>query len=320
MEKKFSHLSEDQRYVIHNGLARGLTQAMIAELIGKDPSCISREIKRNTGKRGYRPKQAHQKSKERQFKRTSAFTEFARSYILHLLKSDWSPEQIHGRLKALGWQDVPSHEWIYRNICYHPTTREEVKPHLRHPKPYRKHGAAANEKRGRIPNRRSIHEREAQADNCTHIGHHEGDTVIGRNHKGALLTLVERKSLFTHIAAMPNRKSSSTISHCIQQLRSAGARSVTFDNGKEFAEHERLNEFGIDTYFADPYHSWQRGKNENTNGLIRQYLPKWAKLDKVTQAEAEWIARRLNNRPRKSLGWQTPSEVFAGVNNLAFGC
>ena len=221
---------------------------------------------------------------------------------------------------------IPRRQYRYfsapanRNICYHPTTREEVKPHLRHPKPYRKHGTAANEKRGRIPNRRSIHEREAQADNCTHIGHHEGDTVIGRNHKGALLTLVERKSLFTHIAAMPNRKSSSTISHCIQQLRSAGARSVTFDNGKEFAEHERLNEFGIDTYFADPYHSWQRGKNENTNGLIRQYLPKWAKLDKVTQAEAEWIAQRLNNRPRKSLGWQTPSEVFAGVNNLAFGC
>lgn len=150
------------------------------------------------------------------------------------------------------------------------------------------------------------------------IGDFEGDTIIGKHHKGALLTLVDRKSLYVHIVHLgKNRLSKPTIDACISRLKLSHAYSVTFDNGKEFAEHERLSQQGIETYFADPYRSNQRARNENTNGLIRHFLPKSTSFEQVTYAQIKNIEDKLNHRPRKTLGWRTPSEVMADFHTVA---
>ena len=141
---------------------------------------------------------------------------------------------------------------------------------------------------------------------------------IGKHHKGALLTLVDRKSLYVHIVHLgPTRASSQTITCALDPLQMSHAYSVTFDNGKEFSEHKRITDAGIETYFADPYKSIQRARNENTNGLIRQYLPKSSSFDGVSNEQIEQIEFALNHRPRKTLGWYTPSEVMAGFYTVA---
>ena len=165
---------------------------------------------------------------------------------------------------------------------------------------------------------RHLIEAKWSPDQRQRIGDFEGDTVIGKHHKGALLTLVERKSLYVHIVHLgATRVSAKTIGHCIDRLKMSHAHSVTFDNGKEFSEHQRLTNQGIDTYFADAYCSNQRARNENTNGLIRQYLPKSSSFEHIGQERIQQIEDALNNRPRKSLGWRTPSEVMARFYTVA---
>lgn len=316
--KHYTQLSQEERYNISATVKSNTSKSELAREMNRHRSTIYREIKRNKGQRGYRPKQAHALAQQRCYRKISEFTDLALAYISHLIRNGWSPEQIAGRLHQAGWSDVPSHEWIYQYIYQEKAKGCDLHKHLRHQKTYRKRGFKNNDRRGQVVNRQSIHCRDAVIDHRKRCGDFEGDTIIGKRHKGALLTLVDRKSLYTHIVHLGiNRVSSKTIGHCIERLKMSHAYSVTFDNGKEFAEHERLSYRGIDTYFADAYRSNQRARNENTNGLIRQYLPKSSSFEHVTQAQIQDIEDTLNHRPRKSLGWQTPSEVMAGFFTVA---
>ena len=315
---QYTQLSQDERYEIYAALKSKSSISMLALELGRSRSTIYREIKRNTGLRGYRAKQAQKLTVERRYRSCSEFTDFAIGYIQHLIGLDWSPEQIAGALTRRGWPDVPCHEWIYQYIYQDKANGGHLHQHLRRQKTYRKRGYKNTDRRGQLIDRTSIHCRDEVIDQRLRLGDFEGDTVIGKNHKGALLTLVDRKSLYVHIVHLgATRRSPKTISEALVRLRCSHAYSVTFDNGKEFAEHGRLTQAGIETYFADPYRSNQRARNENTNGLIRQYLPKSSSFDHILDKDIEHIELKLNHRPRKSLGWFTPSEIMASFYTVA---
>ena len=316
--KQYTQLSQEERYDIQAALKSKTSVTELSRTLNRSRSTIYRERSRNQGKRGYRAKQAHELSKARHYKRISAVTEFGKGYIECLLRQGWSPEQISGALKHRGWDDVPSHEWIYQYVYSNKAAGGDLHAYLRHQKTYRKRGLKGNDRRGQLVNRTSIHARSQEIEERQRLGDFEADTIIGKHHKGAILTLVERKSLYTHIVHLgATRASKKTIGCCIERLQLSHAYSVTFDNGKEFAEHQQLQTRGIDTYFADPYRSNQRARNENTNGLIRQYLPKSSAFDTVLDTQIQAIEEALNNRPRKSLGWFTPSQVMANFYTVA---
>lgn len=316
--KKYTQLSQDERYEIYVALKSKTSLSVVARELGRSRSTIYREIKRNIGQRGYRAKQAQQFSNDRQFHCKTKLTAFALHYIRYLIELDWSPEQISGALAKRGWLDVPSHEWIYQYIYDDKANGGKLYQHLRRQKKYRRRGYKNTERRGQFVDRTSIHCRDSVIDQRERVGDFEGDTVIAKNHKGAILTLVDRKSLYVHIVHLgETRQSTKTITKAIERLKESHAHSVTFDNGKEFSEHRRITDAGIDIYFADPYRSNQRARNENTNGLIRQYLPKSTPFDQVSEERIREIESTLNDRPRKSLGWHTPSEIMAGFYTVA---
>lgn len=281
--KQYTHLTQEQRYQISALKKTKTSHSEIARIIGCNKSTISREIKRNTGQRGYRPKQAHEFATARKAKNSESITPFGWSYIEHLLKQKYSPEQITGRLNMLGWQDVPCHETIYKHIYADKKANGDLYTHLRCQKKYRKRGLAGQDRRGQIPSRNDISERPSIIEDRQRLGDYEGDTVIGHGHKGVLVTLVDRTTRETKIKVLPNRKADVVADACTQLLKQEQTRSITFDNGKEFALHEMIaNKLNADIYFARPYHSWERGTNENTNGLIRQFLPKSMSFDRVS--------------------------------------
>jgi IS30 family transposase len=312
----YKQLSKEERYTISAELQRGTFLREIARLLFRSVSSISREIKRNTGLRGYRPKQAQDKAKKRRHLKTSKLGAFAIAFVTHLLGKKWSPEQIHGALSAKGWLEVPSHEWIYQFIYEDKKRGGHLYRHLRAQKTYHKR-TGIRDRRGAITGRISIHERPIEIDKRERLGDFEGDTIVGAKHQGALLTLVERKSLLTLMQLLPSKHAENMAQTCIKLLKSVAALSVTFDNGKEFAAHQRLREARIDTFFADPYCSIQRARNENTNGLIRQYLPKGCSFSGVSHDEIQFIQDSLNHRPRKTLNWLTPYQVLSGYVSVA---
>jgi IS30 family transposase len=316
--KQYIHLTQEQRYQIAALLKTKISYSEISRIIGCNKSTISRELTRNKGKKGYRPKQAHEFARKRKANNREHITAFGWAYIEHLLNQKYSPEQITGRLKILGWHSVPSHEAIYQHIYADKKAGGTLHTHLRCQKRYRKRYLAGQDRRGQIPNRNDISERPAIIDNRQRLGDYEGDTVIGHGHKGVLVTLVDRTTRETKIKALPNRKSDAVATACIELLSDEQARSITFDNGKEFASHETIaNTLGADIYFARPYHSWERGTNENTNGLIRQFLPKSMSLDAISNETVKMIEDNLNNRPRKVLGFRTPLEVKSNFGRVA---
>lgn len=315
MEKSpYTHLTASERYHINLLTRDGFGPTYIARSLGRDKGTVSREIKRNSGQRGYRHKQAQIKAQERRAAiPKQQLNEFAWGYVEHLLAQEqWSPEQIHYGLTARGWADVPSAEHIYRHIYTHKT---RLVKHLRGRKSYRKRYASGQQKRGKIPNRRDIDERPAIIETRERLGDMEGDTIIGKAHQGALLTVVERRSRYLFAAPLQAKTAASTAHACVEALQHARAHSITFDNGLEFAKHEHISQkLNVDIYFAKPYHSWERGQNENTNGLLRQYFPKSTNLKNVTNEQVQYAVKRLNNRPRKVLNWKTPADVWAQVN------
>lgn len=316
--KHYTHLTQEERYQISLLLQAKTSPSEIARILGRHKSTISREIRRNKGKRGYRPKQAHRLAIERKSMKSPTITDFGWSYVEHLLHLKYSPEQITGRLKMLGWRDVPSHEAIYQHIYADKKSGGELYKHLRCQKTYRKRSLKGQDRRGQIVNRQDIEERPAIIEQRTRIGDYEGDTVVGKGHQGVLVTLVDRTTRETKIKALPNRKAQLVADTCIGLLQGEHALSITFDNGKEFAKHDLIAEtLNTDIYFAKPYHSWERGTNENTNGLIRQFLPKSQRLDNVPDEVIQDIENNLNNRPRKVLGFKTPLEVKSSFNCVA---
>lgn len=312
----YKQLTEAERYQIYGFKAAGYSQQMIAEELGRSPSTISRELARNAGLRGYRPKQAQQLSDERrrQANKYRKVDEQAMAWIETLLNQDLSPEQISGYL-ARHRRLKLSHETIYRYIYRDQAAGGILYLRLRHvPKGYRKR-YGSYQSRGQIVDRISIEQRPAVVDRKNRLGDWEGDTIIGKGRKSALLTLVERKSLYTVIVILTSRSATELADKLIRTMNQFKAvfKTLTVDNGKEFADHKAIAKYlEAKIYFAHPYSSWERGINENTNGLIRQYLPKGTDFNELGEEDIQNVMDKLNNRPRKTRNYKTPNELFLG--------
>lgn len=315
--KQYTQLNQEQRYHISGLSKSGWNQTQIADEIGVNKSTISREFRRNKGQRGWRPKQAQSFRNERKQAcingKQFSLNEWAE--VDRLTRADLSPEQVSNRLELEGGLQI-SPEIIYLHIYADKRNGGDLHQHLRSQKPRRKRYASGQERRGTIRNRISIDERPDIVAQKTRIGDWEGDTVIGKNHKGGLVTLAERKSRYV-LAGHIRSKHAAGVTAVTTRLLSPHkdkCHTITFDNGKEFAEHERMaTELNAEIYFAHPYRSWERGLNENSNGLLRQYFPKGMELTDISEEHVQWAVERLNHRPRKVLGYRTPHEVFFGV-------
>lgn len=311
----YTQLTEVQRYQIHTLLKNNFTQLFIANDLGVSASTISRELKRNKGDRGYRPLQANQKAINRRHGATkhTKMTNEMKEVITGYLKQDWSPEQIFGFLKKSGG-DWVSYETIYQFILEDKSNGGFLYKHLRHSGKKRKKRYGAADRRGEIKNRVSIDKRPKSVEKRERIGDWEIDLIIGQNHQGALVTIVDRLSLKTLIAKVERKQSDLVAQSTIKLLlpyKKDTVHTITADNGKEFSGHELISKkLEAAFYFAHPYSSWERGTNENTNGLIRQYFPKKSSFENITEEDIKLVMDRLNNRPRKCLGYRTPNQVF----------
>ena len=311
--RNYKHLTLEQRYQIAALLRERLSCNQIARNLGVASSTISREIRRNIGTYLYAPKVAHRLALDRRSDKSwRRIAPSAWQLVRSLLQEfQWSPQQISGWLKRV-FAIAISHEWIYQFVLRDKANGGDLHKHLRCRKKRRcRYGTY--EKRSPIPDRVGIEERPAEAEARESIGHWEADTIIGKGRKSAIVTLVERRSRRTWMRRVA-RKNASEVAHAmIRLLESVRAKvaSITCDNGTEFAHHRRVSaSLKAAVFFADPYSSWQRGTNENTNGLIRQYLPKGTDFREISDQEIETIMNKLNNRPRKTLGYRTPNEVF----------
>ena len=308
----YTQLTQEERYQIYALKKAGHIQAEIARVIGRNPGTISRELRRNRGLRGYRPDQAHNLAlMRRQDKIQPRLSEHIWQQVEALIREEWSPQQIVGRVAMEQGVSI-SHEWIYQYVYADQRSGGDLYRFLRCQKLRRKR-YGSYDRRGCIPNQVSIDDRPAIVDSKRRFGDWEGDTVIGKGHRGALVTLVERKSLYTVIRAVLYKTAEAVRNAVVDGLTPYIDRvhTITYDNGREFADHEGMaSDLEARIYFAHPYASWERGLNENTNGLIRQYFPKDRDLTTVTKCEIENAMDKLNHRPRKSLGYRTPYEVF----------
>lgn len=309
-------LTKAQRYTIQILKEEGFTQSVIAIRVGKDKSVISREIKRNSdGRNGkYSADLAERKCRNRHKnkKKRLCFTSVIQQKTEELLREDYSPEQIVGVLKQQGEASV-SHERIYKHIWANKKEGGELYKHLRNRgKRYRKRGAI-KDRRGQIPDKVGIENRPEIVDEKTRIGDLEIDLVIGKNHKKAILTVNDRATGKAKIALLESKTAAEVKEKLEKMLKEwkPFLKTITSDNGKEFALHKDIaKSLEIDYYFARPYHSWERGANENFNGLLRQYFPKKYDFNLITPQDIENVENKLNNRPRKRFGYLTPNQVY----------
>ncbi len=301
----YTHLTQEERYQIYALKKAGHKQSEIAHVLERSKSTISRELARNCGQRGYRPKQAHCLSIERHAMNARTIDDATWQFAKEKLMLQWSPEQISGHATI-------SPETVYQHVYADKRAGGLLWKNLRCQK-QRKKRYGKMDRRGMIPNRLSIEDRPAIVETRSRIGDWEADTIIGKNHCQAIVSIVERKTGFTLIRKV-KRKTAQEVSQAMTALLKPYRKqvhTVTSDNGREFAGHEEIAAMlKADFYFAHPYSSWERGTNENTNGLIRQYFPKNRDFTTITQQEIDTAMERLNNRPRKRLGYQTPNQVF----------
>lgn len=310
---RYNQLTLEKRYHISALIKQGYSQKDISIELNVHPSTISREIKRNsTGRYNAELAQIQYHKRVISKKKRKAITKPIEKYIREKLKQDWSPEQIAGRIKV-DKNITIHHETIYRFIYANKASNGRLYLHLRHKnKKYHKR-TQVYQKRGTIKNRICISKRPKIVDTKKRIGDWEIDTIIGANHKGALVTIVDRASKFTLIKKVHSKQADVVtqatldLLHPIKHL----THTITSDNGKEFAYHDLISRtLETSFFFANPYHSWERGLNEHTNGFIRQYIPKKSEFENISKEEIVTIANKLNHRPRKSLGFKTPFEVF----------
>jgi IS30 family transposase len=315
----YTQITPEERYAISGLRKRGFTCAAIARELNRHRSTISREVRRNawrTDGRSYWVEKAQSYTNERRrvSRRNTRFTAEQWAFVDDLLGEDWSPEQIEGWCARFAILAI-SHETIYRHIWADKKNGGTLYTHLRIITKNLRKRYGTYDSRGRLAGKRHISTRPAAANNRSRIGHWEGDTVHGSTqHNACILTLVERKSGFLAIGQL-DRCGAPEATARLRELIAAQPRPVrtlTLDNGTEFHSYKQL-EAVVDTkcYFATPHHSWERGSNENANGLIRQYLKKRVSMEHVTQADCQRIADKLNRRPRKRLGFRTPEEVYA---------
>ena len=311
----YKQLTMKERYQIEALIKEGLSQRSIANNIGVHHSTISRELKRNALDHGeYNPLSASVSARLRyQYKsKNRRVTKQHIRYIRKHLQEGWSPEQISGRM-AVDELEPISHETIYQYVYNEQSKGGKLYLHLRHKhKKYTKR-TASHRSRGQIKNRVSIDERPLIVEEKSRVGDWEVDTVIGRYHHQAIVTLVDRHSKFTLMKKVPSKHAEPVKQAIVDLLKpvKAHALTITSDNGKEFAYHQEVSR-SLDTkfYFAHPYQSWQRGLNEHTNGLIREYFPKKTEFQDITDRQIVEVQNRLNHRPRKILDYKTPAEVF----------
>ena len=315
--REYKQLTEALRYQLSALNESGMNQTQIALQLGVNQSSISRELKRNTGKRGYRVKQADGKAAARRKNAISCpvMTPETIQEITSKIKENWSPEQIAGRLDSKLEKVIKvSHETIYKFIWADKKQGGDLYTYLR--RKAKKYTSRSKEKqagRGFIKDRVGIEERPREVDERSRIGDWEIDLVIGKGHSGALLTIVERVTRYT-VTKRIFDKSARTVTDATVELLAPFKKSVltiTADNGKEFAYHKEVSkELDCGYYFADPYCSWQRGLNENTNGLLRQYWPKSTDFKLICDDSVRANLVQLNNRPRKMLLFSTPFEMM----------
>ncbi len=318
-------LTLEQRYKIETYKNIGKRVIEIAEYIGRDKSVIYREINRNSdGRSGiYKADLAHRKAQKRHQDKPKKckFTQEVLNNVLHYLEQDYSPEQIVGR-SIIDGKEMVSHERIYQHIWQDKRSGGKLHKHLRTKgKKYRKRGHS-KDSRGLITNRVDISKRPNIVDKKERIGDLEIDLVIGKDHKGALLTINDRATGILFMGKIDHKESQAVTAKTIELLEEWKPilHTITSDNGKEFANHEQISEnLEINYFFAKPYHSWERGANENLNGLVRQYFPKKTNFESITQEQINRVVNILNNRPRKRFGFKTPNEVFAQKINENLG-
>lgn len=318
----YKHFTRSKRNTIECMLTIGCSQKNIAKAVEVSEAAISYELKHNTHKSGiysaeYAQAQAenHRKSSK---ERTKLKDPKTINYIETKLKEYWSPEQMSGRGKIEDDQIIVSTESIYEYIYLPENRTKELWKYLRRSRKKRKNRKPGRSKRKgcNIPNRVSIHKRPEEANLRNRLGDFEGDSVVGprQGNDGAIGTFNDRKSSLVLIGKMDRKcklEMSRVASEQFKRIPQSKRKTITLDNGSEFTCHEAISATtGLVCYFADPYSSWQRGANENTNGLIRQFFPKGMSLNHVTQKDADRVASLLNNRPRKRLGFKTPLEVF----------
>ena len=323
----YTHLTPMERGQLQAFVSQGLSQRAIARQLGRSPSTVSRELARNGPVRNMYDAaraQARYLTVRRSCRRTTSLGYLPlQRYLFDKLTEGWSPEQVSGRL----WLDFPgcprmrvSTETIYRTLYTNEKFGRTLVPYLRRRRPRRQRRGERRPTRPVIPNRRSIELRPPQVDRLERYGDWEGDLVIGRNQEGAVVTLVERKSLFLCAQRVSSRHAEGVAKAIIQALRPmppSWLQTITFDNGSEFAKHEAIEQAtGTLIYFAHPYSAHERGRNEQTNGLLRQYLPKSLSFKHLSDEQLQPLVEELNNRPRKKLKYRTPFEVFSS-NSVA---
>lgn len=314
MSTSYKHFTIKEREKLFEFIAQGLKPIEIAQKLGRSRSSISRELKRNSNEDGsYSPSEAEKKYHQRRKRcvRKKCLDNIKlREYVTKKLQEYWSPEQISGRLKMEQSPLQISFTTIYRYICNGilKIKKNCLRRGGRKPSPHN------YEKRGRLHGHKTIHERPRAANTRSQYGHWEGDTVRGALGKGAVATFVDRKSGFLVASLMPDRKAKTltqTVCNVFSAFPKSLLRSFTVDNGNEFFDYCNIEEkLNTAVYFADPYCSWQRGLNENTNGLLRQYFPKKCDFLAVSQQDFQDVINSLNTRPRKRLGFRSPAECF----------
>jgi transposase, IS30 family len=316
----YQQLNLDERFELYRLQQSGaLSIRAIARQMGRSHSTLSRELRRHqTAEQSYRPDKAQLCAQIRRQQAKIAFKHICEQSVGSIkqrLGLYHSPEQIAGALKRLGQAPV-SHETIYQMIYQDHAQMGAYKKYLRQARPKRRKRSGKHSKRGVIPNRVGIEQRPAVAAQKREVGHWEGDTVIGAAHSGAIATYVDKASKYLVARVMPNRTAEVLNEFTIRAFKVIGIerrKTMTFDNGKEFSGHEELAKvLKVSCYFANPYHSWERGLNEHTNGLLRQFFPKGTDFKEVKQKDVDEAVKLINHRPRKALDYRTPHEVFWG--------
>lgn len=316
---KYKQITPKERYTIYALRKQGKSISYMAAFLNRHRTTIWREIKRNSSPShgAYEPDRADARSRIRRSRsrRNTRIQETDYAIVRRLLAMKWSPDQISGTLKKQKALSI-SHESIYRYIWNDMANGGTLWSHLRQSSKQRRKRYKAYDSRGRLANKRMINDRPVYIESRKTVGHWEIDTVHGRGSNHCIVTLVERKTGYLIIGKLKN-KSTQSLNARVEKLinRYPGQfNTITADNGTEFHQYEKLEKAtGTNFYFANPHHSWERGTNENTNGLIRQYLPKQQSMFYLTQQECNVIANKLNNRPRKRLGYETPKEAFYGI-------
>jgi transposase, IS30 family len=310
----YRRVTSEDRLRIKDNLDAGLTKTEIADKLGFHKSTIGREISRNKGGRGYRPKQAHQKALDRELPKHGPYklNPVIMMRVIERLDQKWSPEQIYNRLKLEG-EEIVSTETIYKLILEDRQNGGELWKNLRRSGRSRKKRFPSEDRRGKIKNTRSISKRSKKAKKRKKLGHWERDLMIGKNHQSAILAIVDRKSRFNKFRKLNGKNAKRVTKETIVALKGLPKHSMTNDCGKEFADHKSYEKkTKVKVYFCDPYSSYQRGTNENRIGLLRQYFPKKTDLSKVTNKQIKKIEFEINNRPMKILDWRTPYELMWG--------